>query len=49
MTRPTAIHALEIPDTYIAPGKPINIQPLISDAPADNAVTLGLRLRPPNI
>ena len=44
-----AIQPSTSPDTYTAPGKPINNQPDISDAPADMAVTKLPSLRPPKI
>ena len=44
-----AIHASLMPERKTAPGKPINSQPDISEAPADIAVTNGPRLRPPRI
>ena len=42
------IQAADIPDIYIAPGSPINIQPLISEAPAESAVTAGESCLPPS-
>ena len=39
MHRPIAIHASLTPVRYSAPGSPINSQPLMSEAPADSAVT----------
>ncbi len=33
----------------IAPGSPISSQPLMSDAPAESAVTIGPKLRPPRM
>ena len=44
-----AIQPSTKPDTYTAPGKPINSQPDISDAPADMAVTKLPSLRPPKM
>src|SRR5699024_7360322 len=47
--KPTAIQILESPTLYILPGSPISIQPDMSEAPADKAVTHGPILRPPSI
>ena len=49
MMSPTAIQAALRPETKIAPGSPISIQPLISDAPADSAPTAGCSFRPPSM
>ena len=42
-----AIQALDNPVKYIAPGKPISSQPLISAAPAESAVTAAPNFLPP--
>ncbi|CAH0326164.1 hypothetical protein SRABI106_04577 [Rahnella aquatilis] len=49
MVRPMAIQLSEIPEIKIAPGNPINSQPLMSEAPAESAVTTLPKLRPPRI
>ncbi len=49
MVKPMASHAADNPVEYTSPGNPIIIQPLMSDAPADNAVTYGPIFLPPNI
>ena len=49
MVRPMAIHASLSPLRYTAPGRPMSSQPLMSDAPADSAVTKLPRLRPPRM
>ena len=48
MVRPIAIQAWLIPDTNKAPGRPINSQPDISEAPAERPVITRPNLRPPN-
>ena len=49
MIRPIAIQASEKPVAKIAPGKPISIQPDMSEAPADSEATAGFSWRPPNM
>jgi len=49
MIRPMAIQLSDRPATKIAPGRPISNQPLMSEAPADSAVTKLPRLRPPRM
>ena len=44
-----AIQLSEIPATKMAPGRPISSQPLMSEAPADSAVTKLPMLRPPRM
>lgn len=44
-----AIQLSEIPEMKIAPGSPISSQPLMSEAPAESAVTIGPKLRPPRM
>ena len=49
MIRPIAIQDSEKPVAKMAPGKPISIQPLMSEAPADRAATAGCNWRPPSM
>ena len=49
MVRPIAIQLSEMPERKMAPGRPISNQPLMSEAPADSAVTTLPKLRPPRI
>ena len=44
-----AIQDSDKPVRKIAPGKPMSNQPLMSDAPAESAVTKLPKLRPPKI
>ena len=49
MIRPMAIQDSDRPVAKMAPGRPISIQPLMSDAPADSEATAGFSWRPPSM
>ena len=49
MVRPMAIQLSEMPPMKTAPGRPIRSQPLMSEAPAERAVTQLPMRRPPRM